>query len=75
MILTYAAEYDRVHYPLPLACVASPGREEPDSRTADIPKEENAELRRKVDFLTAKLAESEASARRQEAVHRTGLRD
>ena len=38
MILTYAAEYDRVHYPLPLACVASPEREEPD-RTADSPGE------------------------------------
>lgn len=38
MILTYAAEYDRVHYPLPLACVASPGRENP-GRTADILRE------------------------------------
>eukprot|EP00904_Undaria_pinnatifida_P012913 jgi/Undpi1/8752/HiC_scaffold_25.g11214.m1 len=55
MILTYAAEYDRVHYPLPLACVASPEREEPD-RTADSPGE--------VDFLAARLAEAEASARR-----------
>lgn len=28
LILTYAAEYDRVHYPLPLAYVESPGREQ-----------------------------------------------
>ncbi|CAM9758509.1 unnamed protein product, partial [Choristocarpus tenellus] len=28
LILTYAAEYDRVHYPLPLAYVETPGREQ-----------------------------------------------
>ncbi|CAN0429290.1 unnamed protein product, partial [Ectocarpus sp. 13 AM-2016] len=34
LILTYAAEYDRVHYPLPLAFVDSPQRQQLE-RTID----------------------------------------
>lgn len=38
IILTYAAEYDRVHYPLPLAFVESPSSAQP-GRTGDRPRE------------------------------------
>ncbi|CAN0118460.1 unnamed protein product, partial [Ectocarpus sp. 8 AP-2014] len=39
LILTYAAEYDRVHYPLPLAFVDSPQRQQLE-RTIDRLREE-----------------------------------
>ncbi|CAM9097074.1 unnamed protein product, partial [Ascophyllum nodosum] len=83
LILTYVGEYDRVHYPLPLACMESPSRERP-GRGADGPREagtaeasalespdedqvraENAELRRQLVALAARLEESEATAQRE----------
>lgn len=42
LILTYAAEYDRVHYPLPLAYVESPEREQLE-RTIDRLREVRVE--------------------------------
>ncbi|KAL0204794.1 hypothetical protein P9112_000101 [Eukaryota sp. TZLM1-RC] len=54
LILTYASQFDRVHYPLPLIPAATPRTREPVSSEASRveSEEETASLRRRVEQLT-----------------------